>query len=162
MRSWRGGAGEGMGGEDRRGGRPKISRFFFLLPLPFSFFSLSPGLLVEILVVFWSVGTLNVLVFALGLPCGSPRTPNVHISGSRCINHTTKIQRNDPKRGRKNENGSGRRKKKREIWAESEAGGSLAKIGQLKGYSQSLFGCGQSRRGQSRSKAGRGQSRLLA
>ena len=73
--------------------RPKFRAFFFLLPLPFSFFfslsgdllvsffsisgclPLSGGLLVEFLVVFWSVGTSNVLVFSLGLSCGgSPPT----------------------------------------------------------------------------------------
>ena len=79
--------------------RPKISRFFFFLMLPFSFFfslslgifsclffsplrvssriffPLSGGLHVEFLVVFWSVGTSNVLVFALGLSCENPGAP---------------------------------------------------------------------------------------
>ena len=81
------------------GGGPKISRFFCLLPPPFSFFfSLSGDLLVSfflspgvfsclssslwgssrgILVVFWSVGTSNVLVFAFRLSFGSPRRPAV-------------------------------------------------------------------------------------
>ena len=75
-------------------GPPKISRFFFLLPPPIFilFFSLSGDLLVSffslrmssrvfflcggssrgILVVFWSVGTSNVLVFALGLSQTQP------------------------------------------------------------------------------------------
>ena len=77
------------------GGGPKISRFLFLLPPPFSFFfSLSLGIFSclffslrvssrvfpplsggssrGILVVFWSVGTSNVFVFALKLSCETP------------------------------------------------------------------------------------------
>ena len=47
-------------------GPPKISRFFFPLPLPCSlFFSLSEGLLVEFWWCFWRPGNLNVHVWAL-------------------------------------------------------------------------------------------------
>ena len=65
-------------------GPPKILLFFFPLPHPFSFFfSLSPGVFSclfsslwrcsrGILVVFWSVGTSHVLVFALILSCETP------------------------------------------------------------------------------------------
>ena len=64
-------------------GPPKISRFFFFLP-PFSFFfSLSGDLLVSFFLslgvclvefwwCFWSVGSSNVLVFALRLYCETP------------------------------------------------------------------------------------------
>ena len=54
-------------------GPPKISRFFFLLTPPFSFFfSLSGGPFVEFWWCFGQPGPSNVLVFALGLSCETP------------------------------------------------------------------------------------------
>ena len=53
---------------------------------------------------------------AAGASHDNPRTPNVHISGSRRFKNTRNIQREDPQRERKrNEHWSGRGKKKSEI-----------------------------------------------
>ena len=106
-------------------GPPKISRFFFLLPPHFHSFFLPPGIFSclssslwgssrGILVVFWSVGTSNVLVFALWLSCETPAAcrPPTHL---RVLALTPPIPRNDSKREKKNENGGGRRKKKRKV-----------------------------------------------
>ena len=67
---------------DRPSARPpKISLFFFLLTPIFILFALSGDLLVSFflslgssrgILVFWSVGTSNVLVFALRLSCETP------------------------------------------------------------------------------------------
>ena len=65
-------------------GPPKISRFFSFSRSHFHSFLLSLGMFSYlflslrvssrgILVVYWSVGTSNVFIFALGLSCGSPR-----------------------------------------------------------------------------------------
>ena len=59
------------------------------------------------------VTLLNVCVKAAGVSHDSPRTPNVHISGSRCFKHHQNSTRRHPERDRKNENGSGRGKKAR-------------------------------------------------
>ena len=53
-------------------GPPKISCFFFLSRHNFHSFFLSLG---SSRGMFWSVGTSNVLVFALKLSCGSPQRP---------------------------------------------------------------------------------------
>ena len=95
----RGGGGRG-GGKPRKGGArrvgprrvgprrvggPKFRAFFSFSHSHFHSFFLSGCLLMSfllslgssrgILVVFWSVGTSNVLVFAFKLSCGSPRRP---------------------------------------------------------------------------------------
>ena len=78
------------------------------------FFPLSGGLLVEFWWCFGRSGSSNVLVFALGLSCGSPAACKIPRDPQR-----KKDTRRHPERGKKNENGSGRRKKNAKFWAPS-------------------------------------------
>ena len=78
-------------------GPPKISRFFSPLPPQFSFFfflslgvfsclfSFLSGSSRGILVVFWSVGTSNVLVFALRLSCETQAAGGFHMHEAKHI-----------------------------------------------------------------------------
>ena len=89
-----------------KGGEPKISRFFSFSHFHFhSFFSLW-GSSRGILVVFWSVGTSNVLVFAFR-SCGSPRRPERE--------KKTREDRQREKKRMKMEVGEG--KKRAKFWA---------------------------------------------
>ena len=64
----------------------------------------------------WNFGGVFEAFGAAGVSHDSPRTPNVHIWGSRPSKNTTKFPQEDPQRERKkSENGRGGGKKKRKI-----------------------------------------------
>ena len=78
---------------------------------------------------------------AAGASHDSPRTPNVHIRGSRHFKTPPKFHEKTPKEGRKNENCDGRGKKKREILAGLHSDALFIQTKRLKHqFGQSWFG----------------------